>query len=134
MEQAMSKRSGFPPYRRRRSGPAPESSAGIAPGDAIATVLVDIQVQLTRIDGRLDRMDDRFDHMDQRFDRMDVRFDKMDDRIERVEVSVKELAKDVHALTFWKERLFGVVLTCGFIAALLAVAVNITKLLGLNQP
>jgi uncharacterized protein YdcH (DUF465 family) len=141
MERAMSKRSGFPPYRRRRSGPAPESSAGIAPGDAIATVLVDIQVQLTRIDGRLDRMDDRFDHMDQRFDhmdqrfdRIDVRFDKMDDRIERVEVSVKELAKDVHALTFWKERLFGVVLTCGFIAALLAVAVNITKLLGLNQP
>jgi hypothetical protein len=141
MEQAMSKRSGFPPYRRRRSGPAPKSLAGIASGDAIATVLVDIQVQLTRIDGRLDRMDDRFDRMDQRFDtmddrfdKMDDRFDKMDDRIERVETSIKELAKDVHVLTLWKERLFGVVVAGGFIAALLAVAVNITKLLGLHSP
>jgi uncharacterized protein YdcH (DUF465 family) len=154
MEQAMSKRSGLPPYRPRRMIP-PKPSAGIAPSDALATVLIDMQVQLTRIDGHLDRMDDRFDKMDSRFDRMDDRFykmdsrfdkmddrfekmddrfDKMDDRFDRIETRTKEIAMDVHVLTLWKERVFGVIVACGAFAAILAFAINIIKMLGLHSP
>jgi uncharacterized protein YdcH (DUF465 family) len=154
MEQAMSKRSGQPPYRPRRAIPAPRPPAVIAPNDAVATVLIDMQVQLTRIDARLDRMDDRFDTMDDRFDKMDGRFDKMDDRFDkmddrfdkvddrfdkvddrfdRVETRIKEIAMDVHVLTLWKERVFGVIVACGAFAAILAFAINIIKMLGLHS-
>ena len=140
MEQAMSKRSGQPPYRPRRTIPAPRPPAVIAPNDAVATVLIDMQVQLTRIDARLDRMDDRFDTMDDRFDKMDGRFDKMDDRFDkvddrfdRVETRIKEIAMDVHVLTLWKERVFGVIVACGAFAAILAFAINIIKMLGLHS-
>ena len=134
MEQAMSKRSGSPPYRPRRTIPSPNPPAGIAPSDAVATVLIDMQLQLTRIDGRLDRMDDRFDRMDGRFDRMDDRFDKMDDRFDRIETRIKEIATDVHVLAVWKERVFGVIVACGAFAAILAFAINIIKMLGLHSP
>jgi hypothetical protein len=141
MEQAMSKRNGVPPYRPRRTTPAPKTPAGIAPSDAVATVLIGMQVQLTRIDGRLDRMDDRFDKMDDRFDRMDDRFDKMDDRFDkmdgrfdRIETRIKEIAMDVHVLTLWKERVFGVIVACGAFAAILAFAINIIKMLDLHSP
>jgi len=141
MEQAMSKRSGSPPYRPRRTIPSPNPPAGIAPSDAVATVLIDMQLQLTRIDGRLDRMDDRFDRMDgrfdrmdDRFDRMDDRFDKMDDRFDRIETRIKEIATDVHVLAVWKERVFGVIVACGAFAAILAFAINIIKMLGLHSP
>jgi len=133
MEQAMSKRSGQPPYRPRRAIPAPRPPAVIAPNDAVATVLIDMQVQLTRIDARLDRMDDRFDTMDDRFDKMDDRFDKVDDRFDRVETRIKEIAMDVHVLTLWKERVFGVIVACGAFAAILAFAINIIKMLGLHS-
>ena len=126
MEQAMSKRSGLPPYRPRRMIP-PRPSAGIASSDALSTVLIDMQVQLTRIDGRLDRIDDRFD-------RMDGRFDKMGDRFDRIEARIKEIAMDVHVLTLWKERVFGVIVACGAFAAMLAFAINIIKMLGLYSP
>ena len=136
----MSKRSGQPPYRPRRAIPAPRPPAVIAPNDAVATVLIDMQVQLTRIDARLDRMDDRFDTMDDRFDKMDGRFDKMDDRFDkvddrfdRVETRIKEIAMDVHVLTLWKERVFGVIVACGAFAAILAFAINIIKMLGLHS-
>jgi hypothetical protein len=133
MEQAMSKRSGLPPYRPRRMIP-PRPSAGIASSDALSTVLIDMQVQLTRIDGRLDRIDDRFDRMDGRFDKMDGRFDKMGDRFDRIEARIKEIAMDVHVLTLWKERVFGVIVACGAFAAMLAFAINIIKMLGLYSP
>jgi hypothetical protein len=144
MEQAMSKRSGQPPYRPRRTIPAPRPPAGIAPNDAVATVLIDMQVQLTRIDARLDRMHDRFDKMDRRFDtmdrrfdtmddrfdKMDDRFDKMDDRFDRMDTRLKEIEEEVHVLTRWKERVFGVIIACGAFAAMLASAVNIIKMVG----
>jgi uncharacterized protein YdcH (DUF465 family) len=160
MEQAMSKRSGLPPYRPRRAIAAPNPPTGLGPGDAVAAVLVDIQVQLTRIDGRLDRMDDRFDkmddrfdkvddrfnkmddrfdkmderfdRMDDRFDRMDDRFGKVDDRFDRIETRIKEVATDVHVLTLWKERVFGVIVACGAFAAILAFTINIIKMMGLH--
>src|ERR1700754_298066 len=87
MEQTMSKRSGLPPYRPRRTIP-PKSPTGIGPSDAIANVLIGMQVQLTRIDGHLDRMDDRFDKMDGRFDRMDDRFATMDARFDKMDGGV----------------------------------------------
>ena len=107
----MSKRSGPPPYRPRRTKPASKPPAGLASGDAIAAVLVDMQVQLTRIDGRLYRVDDRLDRMDDRFD--------------RIEGCIKQIAADVHVLAIWKERVFGVIVACGAFAAILAFTINI---------
>jgi hypothetical protein len=141
MEQAMGKRSGLPPYRARRAVQAPRPVAEPAIGDAIATTLIGMQVQLTRIDGRLDRMDERFDRMDDRFDRMDERFVRIDERFVRIEgrldgidVSLKEIRADVHVLTVWKERVFGVIITCGAFAAMLAFAINIIKMLEIKSP
>jgi hypothetical protein len=148
MEQAMSKRSGIPPYRPRRAVPSPGAVASPAVGDAIATTLIGMQVQLTRIDGRLDRMDERFDKMDERFDRMDERFIRIDERFIRIDerfvriegrldgidVSLKEIRADVHVLTVWKERVFGIIITCGAMAAMLAFTINIIKMLELKSP
>jgi hypothetical protein len=148
MEQAMSKRSGIPPYRPRRAVQSPGTVASQAVGDAIATTLIGMQVQLTRIDGRLNRVDERFDRMDERFVRIDERFDRMDERFVRIDerfvriegrldgidVSLKEIRADVHVLTVWKERVFGVIITCGAVAAMLAFAINIIKMLDLKSP
>nr|WP_063571876.1 hypothetical protein [Luteibacter rhizovicinus] len=155
MEQAMSKRSGIPPYRPRRAVQSPGTVASPAVGDAIATTLIGMQVQLTRIDGRLNRVDERFDRMDERFDRMDERFVRIDERFDRmderfvriderfvriegrldgIDLSLKEIRADVHVLTVWKERVFGVIITCGAVAAMLAFAINIIKMLELKSP
>jgi hypothetical protein len=47
------------------------------------------------------------------------------------EIQLVVVAMDVHVLTLWKERVFGVIVACGAFATILAI--NIIKMLGLHS-
>jgi hypothetical protein len=98
------------------------------PSDSVAAALVDIQIQLVRMDGRFDGIDRRLDGIDVRLDGIDVRLYGIDVRLDGVDARIKEVSAEVHILTRWKERALGVILASGVFAAMLAFAVNVAKM------
>lgn len=124
----MSKRRGTPRHRPRRAELAATPAVISVPSDSVAAALVDIQIQLVRMDGRFDGIDRRLDGIDRRLDGIDVRLDGIDVRLDGVDVRIKEVSAEVHILTRWKERALGVILASGVFAAMLAFAVNVAKM------
>lgn len=124
----MSKRRGTPRHRPRRAELAATPAVINVPSDSVAAALVDIQIQLVRMDGRFDGIDRRLDGIDRRLDGIDVRLDGIDVRLDGVDVRIKEVSAEVHILTRWKERALGVILASGVFAAMLAFAVNVAKM------
>ncbi|MGY3231951.1 hypothetical protein ACVWWJ_003435 [Luteibacter sp. HA06] len=124
----MSKRRGTPRHRPRRAELAATPAVINVPSDSVAAALVDIQIQLVRMDGRFDGIDRRLDGIDRRLDGIDVRLDGIDVRLDGVDARIKEVSAEVHILTRWKERALGVILASGVFAAMLAFAVNVAKM------
>jgi hypothetical protein len=124
----MSKRRGTPRHRPRRAELAATPAVLNVPSDSVAAALIDIQIQLVRMDGRFDGIDRRLDGIDRRLDGIDVRLDGIDVRLDGVDVRIKEVSAEVHILTRWKERALGVILASGVFAAMLAFAVNVAKM------
>lgn len=145
----MSKRRGTPRHRPRRAELAATPAVINVPSDSVAAALVDIQIQLVRMDGRFDGIDRRLDGIDRRLDGIDTRLDGIDlrlngidvrldgidvrlygidVRLDGVDVRIKEVSAEVHILTRWKERALGVILASGVFAAMLAFAVNVAKM------
>lgn len=124
----MSKRRGTPRHRPRRAELAATPAVINVPSDSVAAALVDIQIQLVRMDGRFDGIDRRLDGIDVRLDGIDVRLYGIDVRLDGVDARIKEVSAEVHILTRWKERALGVILASGVFAAMLAFAVNVAKM------
>ena len=116
----MSKRSGLPPHRPSQAPQSQWPAAEPALGDAIATTLKNMRVQLPRIKGSLNNVDERLFSIEGRLDGIDL--------------SLKEVRTGVRGLMMWKERVFGVIIGVVVSAAMLAFAINILKMLEVKSP